>query len=158
MTKGELLTHLDTVQVDITEHETKLDQRMKNAETIYLKLQRQQETMGKLSQDIAQQQNNLQEYYKASQQHIKTEQQQMQTTREEVRQRFRNDIEQASRHYLVHHEKKSKAIMQQARTKQTKDYRQSCRTIQREYKKKTEQKYEALKAESMQFADQAIIT
>jgi hypothetical protein len=156
-TKGELLTQIDTLRADIMEHDTRLDQRTQDAETIYLKLQQQQADMETLSTAIQKQQNSLQEYYNTFQQHITTERKHAQTTREEVRQNFKNDIEQASRHYLVHHEKKSEIIMTNVRTKQTETYRQDCRTIQKDYKKKIEAKYDALEAESMQFADQAIL-
>ena len=156
-TKGELLTHLDTLRADITAQDTKLDQRTKNAKTIYLKLQQQQADMEKLSQTIQQQQNSLHEYYTAFQQQTNAEKKQIQTTQEEARQSFRNNVKQASRHYLVHHERKSEAIMTNARTRQTETYRQECRTIQNEYKKKIAEKYDALEAESMQFADQAIL-
>ena len=47
--------------------------------------------------------------------------------------------------------------MTQARTKQMEDFRITCRAIQKDYKQKIEQKYENLEAESMQFADQAIL-
>ena len=47
--------------------------------------------------------------------------------------------------------------MTNARTKQTEEYRKACHEIQKDYKNKIEQKYDTLEAESMQFADQAII-
>ena len=150
-TKGELLTQIDTLRADIMERDTRLDQRTQDADTIYLKLQQQQQAdMEILSASIRQQHNGLQEYYKTFQQHTTT-------TREEAWQTFKHDIEQASRHYLVHHEKKSEAIMTNIRTTQTETYRQECRAIHKEYKKKIEAKYDTLKAESMQFADQAIL-
>jgi hypothetical protein len=156
-TKGELLTQLDILRADIKEHETTLDQKTRNAETISLRLQEQQADMEKLSQNIQKQQADLQEHLNTFQQRTNAERKQTQATREEVRKGFKWDIEQASRHYLVQHEKKSDAIMLNARTKQTEQYRQSCRSIQKEYKRKIEQKYEELESESMQFADQAIL-
>jgi hypothetical protein len=156
-TKGELLTQIDTLRADITAHETRLHRQTTNAEAIYLKLQKQQADMETLSHDIQKQQESLQEYFNIFQQNTTAERKHIQTTREEVRQNFKHDIEQASRHYLVHHEKKSETIMANARAKQTETYRQECRTIQHEYRKKIEAKYDALEAESMQFADQAIL-
>jgi hypothetical protein len=66
-------------------------------------------------------------------------------------------MEQASRQQLAQHERKSDTMITHARTRQTVDFRQSCRTIQKEYKLKIIEKYENLESESMQIADQAAL-
>jgi hypothetical protein len=66
-------------------------------------------------------------------------------------------MEQASRHHLVQHKKTYQANMVQARTKQTVEFRHSCKEIQKEYKRKITEKYSTLENESMQIADQAVI-
>ena len=156
-TKGELLTQLDTLRADMTKHEPQLEQRTHQAETVYHKLQQQQADMEKLSTNMQQQRTSLQDFFNTFQNHVTTARQETKTIRDETRKVFKWDIEQASRQYLVHHEKKSELIMHNARMKQTDDYRKECREIQKEYKKKIAQKYDDLEAESMQFADQAIL-
>jgi hypothetical protein len=156
-TKGELLTQLDTLRADMTTHEHQLEQRTKQSEALYLKLQSQHNDMEKLSENMHQQQTSLQDFFNTFQKHVTAERQETTTIRDENRKGFKWDIDQASRQYLVQHEKKSEVIMHNARTKQTEEYRQACREIQKEYKRKISQKYDDLETDSMQFADQAIL-
>ena len=156
-TKGELLTQIDTLRADMSKHETQLETRTQQAETVYHNLQNQQEEMEKLSTRMQQQQTSLQDFFKTFQKHVATERQETKSTRDDTRQGFKWDMEHASRQHLVQHEKKSEQIMHSARMKQTADYRKECREIQKEYKRKIAQKYDDLEAESMQFADQAIL-
>jgi hypothetical protein len=154
---GELLTHLDTLCADMTEHEIKLEHRTQKAEEVSQQLMKQQAEMEQMSYDIQKQHAALQELLSNIQTKTILERMENQATREEARKRIKWDIEQASHHHLVQHEKKSEVIMTAARTKQMADFRQTCREIQQEYKKRIEQKYEDLEAESNQFADQAIL-
>jgi hypothetical protein len=156
-TKGELLTHVDTLRADMKEHETTLEHRTEKAEKVSQQLYIQQGEMERLSHEIAQQQTTLQELMHVLQRTTNKERTETQNTREEARKGFKSDIEQASRHYLVQHEKKSEEIMSNTRNKQTDTFRQSCRETQKEYKNRITQRYDALETESMQFADQAIL-
>ncbi len=156
-TKGELLTQLDILRADMSKHETQLETRTQHAETVYQNLQNQQEDMEKLSTRMQQQQTSLQDFFNTFQKHVATERQETKSTRDDTRQGCKWDMEHASRQYLVQHEKKSEQIMHSARMKQTEDYRKECREIQKDYKRKIAQKYDDLEAESMQFADQAIL-
>jgi hypothetical protein len=101
--------------------------------------------------------DGLQDFFNTFQKHVTAKRQETKNIREETRKVFKWDIDQASRQYLVQHEKKSEVIMHHARTKQTEEYRHACREIQKEYKRKISQKYDDLETDSMQFADQAIL-
>jgi hypothetical protein len=156
-TKGEILTHFDTLRADIKQQATTMEKQTKNAEQVFQKLQKQQKEMESLSHNLQLQQTTLQEFLTTLQTTAKKERHEIQTIREEARKNYKWDMEQASRNYLVQHEKKSEVIMTNARTRQSEDFRKACKELQKEYKKRIERKYDELEAESMQFADQAIL-
>jgi hypothetical protein len=156
-TKGELLSNLDTLRVDMNKHDRELQERTNQAESMYQKLQLQQQTMEELQRTLEQQMVSAQNFATTFQANALKERTELQSYRDEQRKAYRNDMEQASRQQLAQHERKSDTMITHARTRQTVDFRQSCRAIQKEYKLKIIEKYENLESESMQIADQAAL-
>jgi ferredoxin len=156
-TKGELLSHLDTLRVDMTKHDLEIQDRTNQAEAMYQKLQQQQQTMEDLQTTIQKEILSAQNFSTTFQANALKERTELQNYRDEQRKAYKNDMEQASRQQLAQHERKSDTMLNHARTRQTVDFRQSCRSMQKEYKLKIIAKYENLESESMQIADQAAL-
>jgi hypothetical protein len=163
-TKGELLTHLDTLRVDMKQQEQDIDIRALRAEATYQKLEDQQTRMLLLQTQMDNQIASTQSFMTkaetfaiAFQQNAIKERTELQTKREDQRKLFKFDMEQAATHQLALHEKKCDTLLSQARTKQAITFRQTCRDLQKDYKQKIITKYDNLEHESMQFADQAVL-
>jgi hypothetical protein len=80
----------------MTTHQHQLEQRTQQVERVYLKLQRQQEDMEKLSANIHQQQTSLQDLCNTFQKHVMAERHETKNIRDETRKGFKWDIDQVS--------------------------------------------------------------